>query len=121
MTRASAILVVALALLLGCGRDPIVGRWEGKSVFGADLALTFQSDGRLTVTFLKDGHTNHGKYWLDVSPTPHHFDYELQGRGRIRTILEFVDRDTIAFEEVASSGDPRPTQFGRHRLVFRRK
>ena len=119
-------LVIAGLLIilvgLGCsGGDPVVGSWVGKSVFGAELVLTFFKDGRITVAFTKDGTVNSGQYWLDRSTTPIGFDYQLEGRGRIKTILEFVDADTLAFEEVGSSSDPRPTAFGRHRLVFKRR
>ena len=117
----SIALLFALAALSCAGKDPIVGTWGGKSVFGEDLVLTFSKDGKITVTFPKGGTVNPGKYWLDRTTTPIGFDYELEGRGRIKTILEFVDSDTLAFEEVGSSSDPRPTGFGRHRLEFKRR
>lgn len=114
--------VVLLVALAGCAeKDPIVGAWEGKSMFGADLVLTFDGKGEITITFVREGVVNRGTYTLDRTTTPISFDYQLEGRGKIQTILEFVDENTFAFEEQGSSSDPRPTAFGRHRLVFRRK
>lgn len=114
--------VLALVALAGCAeKDPIVGTWEGRSMFGAELELAFDEKGEITVTFVREGVVNRGTYALDRTTTPISFDYQLEGRGKIRTILEFVDENSFAFEEQGSSSDPRPTAFGRHRLVFRRK
>jgi hypothetical protein len=111
-----------LLLSLACSaEDPIVGSWVGRSAFGEELVLTFSNGSRIQVRYTKDGTVNSGSYWIDRSTNPISFDYQLEARGRIKTIIEFPDRDTLAFEEVGSSSDPRPVAFGRHRLVFRRR
>jgi hypothetical protein len=122
MRRAALWVALVLVATLACSsEDPIVGSWGGRSVLGEPLVLTFSKNGRIRVEYTRHGTVNSGSFWLDRSTDPIGFDYQLDGRGRIKTIIEFPGADTLAFEEVGSSSEPRPVAFGRHRLVFTRR
>ncbi len=123
-----AMLVFALASVLfivaGCaGQTPaatptataaptaettgIYGRWEGVDNKN-DVVFAFTPDGKVTLLYL--GSLHGGTFTLDEKTTPMQLDLNWDDIGPVKTILEFVDNDTIRFENNYPGVD-RPTKF----------
>jgi hypothetical protein len=125
--RIRILLGLSLVLLVtGCAseKDKLVGRWVSPMAGGVDMHIELTKDHRMLVEWVKtadgSGRNSNGTYKVDFKQKPPHFDFKLDDRSEIRTILEIVDPNTFAFENI-NSGDPRPTAMGRYRMVFRRK
>jgi len=124
-----AVLVVVAGCGLSLGssgdaapRNPIAGTWKGVDQLGQTMEFTFQDDGRMTlqVTGKRGSFTKTGTYRVDDSFQPAHLDVKLTDRPEIQTILEVIDEDRIAFENINSS-DARPKRFGDLRIVLTRQ
>ena len=90
-----------------------------------NATMTFQEDGIVYVEVFNpkkqsEGFNGMGKYSVDFSKAPTYFDYKIEGRPAVQSIIEFVDDNTIAFEDVATLGE-RPSAFGSNRVVLKRQ
>lgn len=107
-------LILASALLLlsatACGSQSapsIYGQWRG--VYDdIEMTLVLESNGTITISSVDSAYT--GTFTLDTTTTPMQFDMNYAELGYIKTILEFVDENTIRIEN-SNSGDERPTAF----------
>lgn len=112
-----------VVFLFGCGSaaNPLVGKWEGVDSFGQTMRLEFQENGRLSLEIVRgdESFRKGGTYQTDFSQKPEHLDLMLEDRDPVHTIVEVLDTDRIAFENINSS-DPRPTQFGGNRISMTR-
>jgi len=116
--------VALLAVTAGCGASPdaaIVGDWKGTDEFGQTMVWKLDG-GDLEVQLISDEGSSSrlGKYTYDPTSEPAQFNIKLDDRDEIQTILEVVDDQHIAFENVNSS-DERPEEFGDRKIVLERQ
>jgi len=117
--------VALLAVTAGCGASPedaIVGNWSGTDEFGQTMVWKLDGGGDLEVQLISDGgnSSRSGTYTYDPTSEPAQFNIKLSDRDEIQTILEVVDEQHIAFENVNSSDD-RPEEFGDRKIVLERQ
>ena len=86
----------------------IYGRWSGVDNNNDDIIMVFDGSGKVTLSYL--GSLHGGTFTLNEKTTPMQLDLIWDESGTILTILEFIDRDTIRFENNYPTVE-RPTTF----------
>jgi hypothetical protein len=113
---ASALLVIT-ATACGSTEPSIYGKWQG--IYDKnDVTIIFGRDG--TIKFSTMGVEYIGTFNLDQTTTPMQLDMIYTDLGRVQTILEFVDKNTIRIEN-SLTGDPRPTVFSSASITLTRQ
>jgi hypothetical protein len=87
--------------------EGILGKWGGVDN-NNEVTLFFDADGKVTLSYL--GSLHGGTYTLHEQADPMQLDLIWDDIGPVLTILEFVDEDTIRFEN-NYPGEERPTEF----------
>jgi hypothetical protein len=119
--------LVLIALLCGCGSreaKSLLDEWKGTNYRGQIVYINFQDAESFYIEVFhpenqSDGFNALANYSVDFSKTPAHFNYQVDDRPAMKSIIEFVDEDTIAFEDASKPGE-RPTRFGSRRVVLKR-
>ncbi len=111
--RGLYLALLAMLLLWGIGctaskmpEEQLLGEWVG--VFEDEpLTMVFLEDG--LVAIIEFGEETYAFYAVDFSYSPAHLNFLLDGIP-LDTIIEFVDDDTMRFENNLPF-EPRPTGF----------
>ncbi len=103
---ASALLLISAACASRSGPS-IYGQWRGVYE-NDDVLLVLETNGTITISTLGSEYT--GTFTLDQTTTPMQFDMNYEGLGYIKTIIEFVDENTIRLENNIA-GEARPITF----------
>ena len=85
----------------------IYGRWSGVDD-NNEIIMVFDGNGKVTLSYL--GSLHGGTFTLNEQTTPMQLDLNWDDIGTVLTILEFVDADTIRFENNYPTLE-RPTAF----------
>jgi len=95
----------------------LIGEWKGK-YDGKPIRMTFGENGYVLISI---GNLSHrGVYTVDLSSKLARLDIRMENGDRVTTILEFVDANTLRFENNAPSR-PRPTMFSSRAILFSRQ
>lgn len=96
-----------LPTIASIAEEGILGRWSGLDN-NNEVTFLFDSDGRVTLSYL--GALHGGTYTLNEQTNPMQLDFVWDDIGTVMTILEFVDENTIRFENNYPEID-RPSAF----------
>ena len=110
-----AILLITATACVNQSGSSIYGQWQG--VYENDeFIMTFQKDNTVTLSILESEYT--GTFTLDRSTSPMELDLTFADLGTIQTIIEFVDENTLRFEN-NSANIARPTTFSDYATLTR--
>ncbi len=126
------LLIVNSCSMMGTKKaESIVGTWNGKSIQGVDITLTFREDLSMT-THMKSSQGDfaiEAKYRIDYAKNPIMVDiYDMnfpQGEGAVYLgIAEFKDNTTMLFHGVikqAGATENRPSTFEDNTVEYKRQ
>ncbi len=110
----ATLLITATACVNQSGPS-IYGQWQG--VYNNDqFTMVFQKDNTVTLSISESEYT--GTFILDLSTSPMNLDLTFADLGTIQTIIEFVDENTLRFEN-NSADIARPTAFSDYATLTR--